>query len=62
MIQQAEWIAGLELTEDERKETAGSIQRSLGQFEALRKVEVGYEVPPALAFVPMPGLKAANVQ
>jgi Asp-tRNA(Asn)/Glu-tRNA(Gln) amidotransferase A subunit family amidase len=60
MIRQAEWIAGLELTEEERKETAGSIQRSLGSFEALRKVEVGYEVPPALAFVPMPGLRPAE--
>lgn len=60
MIQQAEWIAGLELTEDERKETAGSIRRTLGSFEALRKVEVGYDVPPALAFLPAPGLKPAE--
>jgi Asp-tRNA(Asn)/Glu-tRNA(Gln) amidotransferase A subunit family amidase len=60
MIKQAEWIAGLELTEDERKATAGSIRRTLGSFEALRKVPIGYEVPPALAFVPSPGLKPAE--
>ena len=60
MIKQAEWIAGLELTEDERKATATSIQRTLGSFEALRKVPMGYEVPPAIAFVPSPGLRPAE--
>ena len=60
MVQQAEWISGLELTEEERKATAASIQQSLGSFEALRKVPMGYEVPPALAFVPSPGLRAAD--
>ena len=60
MIKQAEWIAGLDLTEEERKETAAAVQRSLGQFEALRKVEVAYDVPPALAFVPAPGLRPAE--
>lgn len=59
MIQQAEWIAGLDLTEDERKAAAASVKRSLGSFEALRKVPMGYEVPPAVAFVPDPGLKPA---
>lgn len=51
MIQQAEWIAGLELTEEERDETARAIRRSLAQFESLRKVEVGYDVPPAVSFL-----------
>ena len=50
MIQQAEWIAGLELTEEERDETARAIRRSLVQFESLRNVEVGYDVPPAISF------------
>lgn len=50
MIQQAEWIAGLELTEEERDETARAIRRSLSQFESLRNVEVGYDVPPAVSF------------
>jgi Asp-tRNA(Asn)/Glu-tRNA(Gln) amidotransferase A subunit family amidase len=60
MIKQAEWIAGLELTDDERKATAGTIQRTLSSFEALRKVPMGYEVPPALAFVPSPGLRSVE--
>jgi hypothetical protein len=52
MIKEAEWISGLELTDAERDDTARSLQRSLASFEALRKVEVGYDIPPALAFVP----------
>ena len=60
MVKQAEWVAGLELTDDERKNTAQRLQNSLQSFEALRKVEVGYDVPPALAFVPLPGLRPAE--
>ncbi len=57
MIKQAEWIAGLELTEKERESAAKEVQKSLGSFQQLRKVNVGYDVPPALAFVPAPGLR-----
>src|SRR5205085_751417 len=32
----------------------------LGSFEALRKVEVGYDVPPALSFHPSPALSSAQ--
>jgi len=60
MIKQAEWIAGLELTDEERKATVATLQRTLGSFEALRKVPMGYEVGPAIAFVPSPGLRAAE--
>ena len=60
MIQQAEWIAGLELTDEERKATANSIRRTLKSFEDLRKVPMGYEIPPAVAFVPQPGLKSVE--
>jgi Asp-tRNA(Asn)/Glu-tRNA(Gln) amidotransferase A subunit family amidase len=54
MIKQAEWIAGLALTEAERTSTARSVARSLRTFADLRKVNVGYEVPPALTFFPVP--------
>lgn len=50
MIQQAEWIAGLELTEEERDDTARAIRSVLARFDALRKVEVGYDVPPSVTF------------
>ena len=60
MIKQAEWIAGLELTDKERESAAKEVQESLGSFEALRKVEVGYDVPPALSFHPSPALSPAR--
>src|SRR5579863_9157862 len=36
MIQQAEWISGLKLTDAERKAILGSLSRSLRGFEAMR--------------------------
>jgi Asp-tRNA(Asn)/Glu-tRNA(Gln) amidotransferase A subunit family amidase len=59
MIKQAEWIAGLELTDKERESAAKEVQESLGFFHELRKVNIGYDVPPALAFEPAPGLRPA---
>jgi len=56
MVKQAEWVAGLDLTDAEREATARSLQRSLKSFRALRRVELGYDVPPALAFNPAPAL------
>ena len=47
------------LTDKERESVAKEVVESLGSFQALRKVDVGYDVPPALAFVPAPGLLPA---
>ncbi len=62
MVKQAEWIAGLELTEEERTRTARSVQQSLRSFVELRKVEVSYDVAPALTFFPAPPRPAAAVK
>jgi len=59
MVKQAEWVAGLELTDAEREATAKSLERSVQSFDALRKVEIGYDVPPAVSFVPTTNLKPA---
>ncbi|AMV36656.1 amidase [Planctomyces sp. SH-PL62] len=56
MVRQAEWIAGVEFTDAERAEVAESVAYSLRRFEALRKVEIGYDVLPAIQFNPAPGL------
>ncbi len=50
MIQQAEWIAGIELAEEDRKAVARSLQSTLDRIAEMRKVEIGYDVPPALHF------------
>jgi Asp-tRNA(Asn)/Glu-tRNA(Gln) amidotransferase A subunit family amidase len=62
MIKQAEWIAGLNLTEEERASTVRSLSRSLSSFAELRKVDVGYDVPPALTFFPAPPRPAAVIK
>lgn len=59
MIKQAEWVAGLELSDEERESTASAVQRNLDAFRKLRAVDVGYDVPPALAFLPTPAMRPA---
>jgi Asp-tRNA(Asn)/Glu-tRNA(Gln) amidotransferase A subunit family amidase len=56
MVQQAEWIAGLKLTDDQRKELAASLTQTLRDFEAMRAVPLPNHVAPALAFNPAPWL------
>lgn len=60
MVKQAEWIAGLTLTDAERETTARALEQSLESFGELRKVEVGYDVPPALTFLPTPGHRSVD--
>jgi Asp-tRNA(Asn)/Glu-tRNA(Gln) amidotransferase A subunit family amidase len=52
MIQQAEWIAGLDLAEADRKAAARAVQQSLQEFKALRAVPLDNGVPPAVVFRP----------
>jgi Asp-tRNA(Asn)/Glu-tRNA(Gln) amidotransferase A subunit family amidase len=54
MIEQAEWIAGISLSQDERKAVSSAVARDQRSFEALRTVELGNSVPPALAFFAAP--------
>jgi Asp-tRNA(Asn)/Glu-tRNA(Gln) amidotransferase A subunit family amidase len=54
MIQQAEWVAGLQLSEDERKAITQGIQQTLRDCETLRRVRLDNSVPPAIAFQPAP--------
>src|ERR1051326_3020858 len=54
LIQQAEWIAGITLTDEERKAIASTVESDQRRFETLRKVELANSVPPALAFFSAP--------
>lgn len=54
LIQQAEWIAGISLSEDDRKAIAQSVERDQRRFETLRKVELDHSIPPALSFFATP--------
>ncbi len=62
MIKQAEWIAGVDFTDEERSSTARSVEQSLRSFGELRAVNVGYDVPPALTFFPSPPRPAVAIQ
>ncbi len=62
MIVAAEWIAGIELGAEERKQTADALQRTLADFDALRAVDLDYDVPPALIFMPAPQPPSADVR
>jgi Asp-tRNA(Asn)/Glu-tRNA(Gln) amidotransferase A subunit family amidase len=62
MVKQAEWIAGITFSDEERASIARSMDQSLRAFEDLRRVDVGYDVPPALTFFPTPPRPAAEVR
>jgi Asp-tRNA(Asn)/Glu-tRNA(Gln) amidotransferase A subunit family amidase len=52
MIQQAEWISGIKLSEDDRKALVGRVNASQRQFARMRQVPLTNDVPPAFAFIP----------
>ncbi|MCH7491394.1 MAG: amidase [Gemmatimonadetes bacterium] len=52
MIKQAEWVAGLEFTDDERELMLEGMNEALGEYSRLRAVELANDVPPALSFYP----------
>src|SRR5262245_29770505 len=58
MITQAEWIAGITLTEEDRKAVASAVQRDRRRYETLREVALANSVPPALAFFAAPPQQA----
>jgi Asp-tRNA(Asn)/Glu-tRNA(Gln) amidotransferase A subunit family amidase len=56
MVKAAEWVAGITLTDDERKRLATSLSNSRKGLETLRAVKLPNAVPPAVQFNPTPGL------
>lgn len=54
MIRQAEWVAGLTLSEDERKSVAEALAGERAGLEALRKVPMAHGVSPAVTFFAAP--------
>lgn len=56
VIQQAEWIAGLELSEADRQSTADAVNRELNNFRQLRAIDLQNADAPALLFNPAPWL------
>ncbi|WP_425616333.1 amidase [Anatilimnocola sp. NA78] len=54
LIEQSEWIAGIELSEEDRQSVADAVQRDQRKLELLRQVDLENSVPPALTFFAAP--------
>ncbi len=52
MVKQAEWIAGLEYTEDDRALLLEGVNEAIKGYERIRAVRLDNGVPPALRFEP----------
>ncbi len=50
MVKKAEWISGLELSDEERNATASSLQRKLAGLAELRQLPITNDVAPAFTF------------
>jgi len=60
MIRQAEWIAGIELSEEERKAAATALAQSVRGWETMRAVELENAVAPGVAFNAAPWQRPAE--
>ncbi len=61
MIAEAEKLAGLEFTDEERDLMLEGVDEYLGKYEELRKIRIDNSVPPALHFNPvLPGMTFDN--
>ena len=52
MVSEAEWIAGVELTDDEREQVAQSLRRNVDRRADIRELELTSDVAPAFLFQP----------
>lgn len=59
LIQEAEWIAGITISEDDRKAVAGAVERDQRKYDVLRQVNLKNSVPPALSFFAAPPQEAS---
>ncbi len=60
MIREAEWIAGLELSDEDRATTARSVDRAVASLREMRAIKLENSVPPAVQFEPAPWLPPAR--
>lgn len=52
MVQSAQWIAGVELTEEEQDEVTKGLNEALQETQKLQAYAIDADIPPAFAFVP----------
>lgn len=54
MVQQAEWVAGLELSEQEREKALNDLRRFQNSINSQRSIPLTHDVAPAITFHPFP--------
>lgn len=59
-VKQAEWIAGIELPEGDRKAVLSRLTNWRRDFQKLRELKIGNGAPMPLAFDPAPGIAPAT--
>jgi len=57
---EAEWITGVSLTEEQRKEIVGAVKKNSAGLEELRKIPLDEETPMALRFTPLKAVHSAE--
>lgn len=62
MVRNAEWVAGIELTDEQRRQVAAGLTNTLRGIVGLHQAKVGNDVPPALHFNPDPGRPPAGTR
>ncbi len=60
MVRNAEWVAGIELTDEQRRQVATGLTNTFRNVASLHQARVGNDVPPALHFLPDPGRPTAG--
>ena len=61
MVREAEWIAGITLTDEERQTVAKSLTRTLKNVVELRELPIDYSVSPAFSFAPRENSKTKPI-
>ena len=59
-IERAERIAGLKLSEKERKDVAAAVNRAAVKYKILREITLPNSVPPAISFHPAPWMAPSS--
>ena len=62
MLKEAEWVAGISLTDTEREKIAESLARTQRDFAEIRKIPIDYRTSPAFHFAPRVPERGAGEQ
>jgi Asp-tRNA(Asn)/Glu-tRNA(Gln) amidotransferase A subunit family amidase len=55
MVKNAEWVAGITLTDEQRQAVASRMTSVRNLLAILHRIDIGYDVAPAVHFTPVPG-------